>query len=301
MMAADAPKIDQVVRALKNLADPTRLRLVTLLGHGELTVGEICRVVGQSQPRISRHLRLLTEAGFLDRFREEQRVYYRTPVCGHRAAWLGEVLGSVDPEDTALQRDRARMAVVVGDRERAAASELGAGAPADLDVAGLAAVLREELGTAGLGELLDIGTGTGALLAMLGGRAAHAVGVGLSSPALRLARARLHGRAHAHCEFRCGDMYALSFGPESFDTVTIDRVLADAKRPEAVVAEAARVLRRGGLLLVVERFDAIGARTGVDPLLGLRQWLEGAGLQVARMRACELATGRYALATARRT
>jgi DNA-binding transcriptional ArsR family regulator len=298
-MAEAPPKIDQVVRALKNLADPTRLRLLTLLGHGELTVGEICRVVGQSQPRISRHLRLLTEAGFLDRFREEQRVYYRTPACGHRAGWLSEVLGSVDPDDTALQRDRERMAVVVGDRERAAASELGAGAPADLDVAGLAAILGEELGPATLGELLDIGTGAGPLLAMLGARAAHAVGVGLSSPALRLARSRLHGRAHAHCEFRCGDMYALSFEPASFDTVTMDRVLAGAQRPEAVVAEAVRVLRPGGLLLVVERFDAIAARTGVDPLLGLRGWLDGAGLKLARLRACELATGRYALVMAR--
>jgi DNA-binding transcriptional ArsR family regulator len=299
-MAGTPPMVDQMVQALKNLADPTRLRLVTLLGHGELTVGEICRVVGQSQPRVSRHLRLLTEAGFLDRFREEQRVYYRTPAAGPRAGWHNEVLGSVDPEDPALQGDRVRMALVVGDRERAAASELGVATPEELDEAGLAAVLREELGPVTLGELLDIGTGAGRLLAMLGAQATHAVGVDLSSPALRLARARLHGRALAHCEFHCGDMYALSFGAESFDTVTMGRVLAGAERPGAVVAEAARVLRRAGRVLVVERFDDIEACTGLNPLLSVRQWLEGSGLTVARLRPCDLAGGHYLLALAQR-
>ena len=299
-MAATPTRVEQFVQALKNLADPTRLRLVTLLGHGELTVGEICRVVGQSQPRISRHLRLLTEAGFLDRIREQQRVYYRTPAGGPRAGWLNEVLGSVDPEDPSLQRDRVRMAVVVGDRERAAASELGVIAPVDLDEAGLSAVLREELGPVALGELLDVGTGAGRLLAMLGAQATRAVGVDLSSPALRLARARLHGRALAHCEFHCGDMYALSFAADSFDTVTIDRVLAAAERPGAVVMEAARVLRPAGRLLVVERFDDIETCTGLNPLLGVRQWFDAAGLKLTRLRPCDLATGHYLLALARR-
>jgi DNA-binding transcriptional ArsR family regulator len=297
-MKGTQAEVQQVVQALKSLADPTRMRLVTLLGHGELTVGEICRVVGQSQPRVSRHLRLLTEAGFLDRFREEQRVYYRTPAAGPRAGWLNEVLGSVDPEDPALQRDRVRMAVVVGDRERTAASELGVAAPADLDEAGLAAVLREELGPVALGELLDIGTGAGRLLAMLGAQATHAVGVDLSSAALRLARARLHGRALAHCEFHCGDMYALSFAAKSFDTVTIDRVLAGAERPVAVLSEAARVLRRAGRLLVVERFDDIEACTGLNPLRGVRQWLDGSGLRLTRLRPCDFASGHYLLALA---
>ena len=292
-MARPPTKVAQTVQALKNLADPTRLRLVTLLGHGELTVGEICRVVGQSQPRVSRHLRLLTEAGFLDRFREQQRVYYRTPAAGPRAGWLNELLGSVDPEDPALQHDRVRMAVVVGDRERAAASELGVAAPAELGEAGLATVLREELGQVALGELLDIGTGAGRLLAILGAQATHAVGVDLSSPALRLARARLHGRELAHCEFHCGDMYALSFAAESFDTVTIGCVLAGAERPGAVLAEAARVLRRAGRALVVERFEDIEARTGLNSLLGVRQWLEGSGMKVTRLRPCELASGHY--------
>jgi ArsR family transcriptional regulator len=299
-MAGTPFKVEQLVQAVKSLADPTRLRLVTLLGHGELTVGEICRVVGQSQPRVSRHLRLLTEAGFLDRFREQQRVYYRTPAAGPRAGWLNELLGALDPDDPALQRDRVRMAVVVGDRKRMAASELGVSAPADLDEVGLAAVVREELGPVTLGELLDIGTGAGRMLEMLGSQASHAVGIDLSSPALRLARARLHGRALAHCEFQRGDMYALPFAAESFDTVTIDRVLAAAERPVAVLAEAARTLRRAGRLLVVDRFDDIEACTGLNPLRGVRQWLDGSGLKLTRLRPCDLAGGHYLLALAQR-
>ena len=108
-MVLKGTRIEQVIQVLKSVAEPTRLRLVTLLGHGELTVGEICRVVGQSQPRVSRHLRLLTEAGLLDRFREQQRVYYRTPAAIPRVGWLDELLASVDPEDPALQRDRVRV------------------------------------------------------------------------------------------------------------------------------------------------------------------------------------------------
>ena len=292
--------VDRVVRVLKNLAEPTRLRLVTLLGHGELTVGEICRVVGQSQPRVSRHLRLLTEAGFLDRFREQQRVYYRTPAGGPRARWLNDLLATVDPDDAALQRDRAQMGLVVGERERSAARDLGLDVAPVGDQGALTALLHEELGSLALGELLDIGTGAGCLLAILGAQTTKAVGVDLSVPALRLARARLHGRALAHCELQRGDMYSLSFGADSFDTVTIDRVLACAKRPIAVLSEAARVLRRTGRVLVIERCDDIEACTGLSPLPGLRQWLDGAGLKPTRLRLCDFAPGQFIFALAQR-
>lgn len=298
-MTSPVIKVSQAVQALKNLADPTRMRLLALLGHGELTVGEICRVLGQSQPRVSRHLRLLTEGGFLDRFREQQSVYYRAPATGPRAGWLRELLAAIDPEDPALQRDRIRTSVVVGDRARAAASELGTIAP-DPDDAGLAIVLREELGPVALGELLDVGTGAGRMLEMLGPQASHAVGIDLSAPALRLARARLHGRALAHCEFHQGDMYALQFSADAFDTVSLGRVLAAAERPVDVLVEVARILRSTGRLLVVERFDDIEACTGMNPLQGLRQWLDGARLRLNRLRPCDLESGHYLVALASR-
>ena len=113
--------IARAVQSVKGLADPTRLRLLALLARGELTVGEISRVLGHSQPRVSRHLRMLSEAGFLDRFREKQCVYYGAPATGARAAWLRELLAAIDPEDPELRRDRARLAEVMGERASAAA------------------------------------------------------------------------------------------------------------------------------------------------------------------------------------
>ena len=288
------------VRALKGLAEPTRLRLLALLGHGELTVGEVCRVLGQSQPRVSRHLRLLTEAGFLDRFREHQCVYYRTPATGARSQWVHELLAAIDPEDPALRRDRVRLSNVIGDRGRAAAGELATALPGDTEDAGLGLLLREVLGPVAVGGLLDIGTGTGRMIEILGPLATHAVGIDLSAPALRLARARVHGRGFAHCEFHRGDMYALPFEAGAFDTVTVAHVLAGAERPAEVLAEAARTLRKSGRLLVVERFDDIEACGGTNPLQSLRQWLDRGGLQLARLRPCDLASGHHLLALAHR-
>src|SRR6202161_2488859 len=110
--------IEEVVAALKSAAEPTRLRLLFLLSSAEYTVGELCSVLGQSQPRISRHLRLLTEAGFLDRFREQQCVYYRAPVMGRPLAWSRLLLAMADPDAAMLRRDRECAARVV--RQRAA-------------------------------------------------------------------------------------------------------------------------------------------------------------------------------------
>ena len=123
MLNMSQPPMDiaRAVQSVKGLADPTRLRLLALLGHGELTVGEISRVLGHSQPRVSRHLRMLSEAGFLERFRDKQCVYYRAPPTGAQAAWLRELLAAIDPEDPELQRDRARLAEVMGERASAAA------------------------------------------------------------------------------------------------------------------------------------------------------------------------------------
>jgi DNA-binding transcriptional ArsR family regulator len=103
---------------MKALADPTRLRLVALLSHGELNVGELCRVLDQSQPRVSRHLRLLTEAGYLDRFRQHQCVYYRVPASGARLGWTRTLLSGMDAEDPTLRRDWGQRALVIAERLR---------------------------------------------------------------------------------------------------------------------------------------------------------------------------------------
>jgi ArsR family transcriptional regulator len=292
--------LGQVVRALKSAAEPTRLRLLVLLSHGELTVGELCCVLGQSQPRISRHLRVLTEAGFLDRFREQQCVYYRAPVSGRYLEWSRQLLSMADPDSGVLRQDRERAASVVRERADVAAQQLSA---SPSEEAGpredLTTVLHEELGPSSVGEMLDIGTGSGLMLEILGPRAQHAVGIDISTPALRLARTRVHGVGLSHCEFRCGDMYSLPCEDAAFDIVTIDRVLALAERPVAALAEAARALRPGGRLVVIEDFEQLAARAADNPLAQLRRWLAGGGFDDARLRPCDLAARHFIVATAR--
>jgi SAM-dependent methyltransferase/DNA-binding transcriptional ArsR family regulator len=299
--------VDEVVRALKSAAEPTRLRLLFLLSQAEYTVGELCAVLGQSQPRISRHLRLLAEAGFLDRFREQQCVYYRAPVSGRYVDWLRQVLAMADPDAPALRRDRERALRVVGDRARVAQRQLGQaaqfaswpdGTESSSPREDLTHLLLQALGPASVGELLDIGTGQGLMLEILGPRARHAIGIDISVPALRLARTRIHGAGLAHVEFRRGDMYRLPFDDASFDTVTIDRVLAAAQRPAAAIAEVARILRSDGRLIVIEDFDQIDARGSDNPLSQLRRWLAGAGLSADRLRPCDLAGRHYIVAFA---
>lgn len=293
--------LTQVVRALKSASEPTRLRLLVLLSHGEFTVGELCAVLGQSQPRISRHLRLLTEAGFLDRFREQQCVYYRAPVLGRYLEWSRLLLSMLEPDGAVLRRDRERAAQVVKARAVVAASQLGPeAAEATHDPREeLARLLVEELGPSSLGELLDVGTGSGLMLEVLGPRAGHAVGIDISAPALRLARTRIHGVGLSHCEFRRGDMYRLPVEDGTFDLVTLDRVLTLAQRPAAALLEAARALRPGGRLLAVEDFEQLEPRSETNPLMQLRAWLQSAGLTTLRLRPCDVAGRHLIIALAR--
>jgi ubiquinone/menaquinone biosynthesis C-methylase UbiE/DNA-binding transcriptional ArsR family regulator len=290
--------VGEVVRALKSAAEPTRLRLLHLLAQAEYTVGELCTVLGQSQPRISRHLRLLTEAGLLDRFREQQCVYYRAPPDGRYLEWLRQLLSMADPDTPELRWDRERAQAVVGDRARLASLQLGSAAGSAATREDLTSVLLESLGPSSVGELLDIGTGSGLMMEILGPRARHAVGIDLSIPALRLARARIHGAGLSHCEFRRGDMYRLPFDDGSFDTITMDRTLAGAERPVAVIAEVARALRADGRFIVIEDFDQIVVRGSDNPLAQLRRWFAGAGMSAGRLRPCDLGGRHYIVAFA---
>jgi ArsR family transcriptional regulator len=286
-----------MVLALKSAAEPTRLRLLALLSHGELQVGEICRILGQSQPRVSRHLRLLAEAGFLERFREQQCVYYRTPVFNERLVWLRQLLAEVDRNEPVLQRDRARLAQVGGVRARIAGRKLN---EASAMAAQLTEAVLDEFGPVGVGELLDIGTGSGQLLQAIARRARRAVGIDISAPALQVARARLHGAGLSHCEFRRGDMYELPYADASFDAITMDRVLAAALRPAAAIREAARALRPGGRLIVVEQSEQFDTSTASSPLRQLRQWFKDAGLNTETLRPLLCGDSDWLIATARR-
>jgi len=302
-IASSINELQDAVRVLKGVAEPTRLRLMALLSHGELTVGEICEILGQSQPRVSRHLGLLSEAGLLHRLPEQQSVYYRTPPGGPRLKGLALLLQHLEGTDERLSQDRHRMLAVIAARGRAAERQLAPGqglALAEADQKALGQLLSEGLAGSGIGELLDIGTGGGRMLQVLAPRASRAVGLDISAPALRLARSRVHEAGVRHCEFQRADMYALPCADQSFDTVSMDQVLAQAERPAAALAEAVRALRPGGRLIMIEEFDALDVLGGDNPLRRVRRWLSAAQLEPERLQPCDLAAGHFLIALAHR-
>jgi ArsR family transcriptional regulator len=299
---------DESVRSLRAAAEPTRLRLLAICAAGELTVGEIGSVLGQSQPRVSRHLKLLCDVGLLRRFREGHWVYYRVPTQGRGAEQAAQLLAGIETDDHVLRRDRERAVLVREERARLATEELAAAADAhtraDQSAADeeLRVALLEELGPETLGELLDIGTGTGRILHWLAPHAREAVGVDLSSEALRVARTSVHAAGLRHCMLQQADMHELPFEARSFDVITIDRVLADARRPVLALKEAARLLRAGGRLLVIEDYDKLdlaNPATGSHALRNLRDWLTDAGFETHRLRPLDTAGRHLVIALSR--
>ena len=250
---------DAALKFLKASADPTRLRLLALLAGGEATVGELVEVLGQSQPRVSRHLRLLAAARLVAHFRDGQWVYYRLDPGIVLADLLDRVLGLARAGDATIAADQDRMAGIRRQRERYAFAaptgprrwaEPAAGRPGE---AALRQALEDALGGQPVGDVLDIGVGAGALLGLLAPRARSAVGLDISRGMRVLARSRLQQAGLAHCTIRAGDMHALAFPDLSFDLVVLDEVLSLSTDPQRALAETARVLRPAGRLLVLDR------------------------------------------------
>jgi len=251
--------VEQVLAGLRAAAEPTRLRLLVLCGQGELTVSELTDILGQSQPRVSRHLKLLCEAGLLDRFREGNWVFYRLARGGPEAELARRLVELLPPEDPVLGLDRERLDAVKRQRAAAAATYFRANAEQwdrirslYVDEREVEAALLSLLPEAGIADLLDIGTGTGRVLEVTAPRVGHALGVDLSREMLAVARVNLERAGLANCTLRQGDMYQLPLPGGAFDAVVIHLVLHYADRPERALAEAARVLRPGGRLVVVD-------------------------------------------------
>lgn len=253
--------MDELLNALRAVAEPTRLRLLALCAEGELTVSELTQVLGQSQPRVSRHLRLLCEAGLLDRFREGTWVFYRLRDHGGATGRaLARVLIDLVPRDAPqIALDRQRLDAVKESRAEAAEAYFRANAAQWDSIRSLyvsegevEAALIELLPPDSIGDLLDIGTGTGRILSLYGPTAARAVGIDLSRDMLSVARANLETAGRRNCHVRQANMYQLPFDARAFDAVTIHQVLHYADRPRSVIAEAARVLKPGGRLVIVD-------------------------------------------------
>ncbi len=280
---------------LKAAGEETRLRLLALLAEAELTVTELTDILRQSQPRISRHLRLLAESGLVVRFREGSWAFFRLAEHGAKAELARVLAAQLDPNDPVMARDRERLAQVRSARATAAQSYFRAHAAewdrirrlhaADAAVEGeIQAVLADRP----FRSLLDLGTGTGRMLELLGPELERGLGIDLSLDMLALARARLDRAELRQCSVRQGDIYDLALPRDSFDVVIVHQVLHYLDDGARAVREAARVLRPQGRLLVIDfapheheflREEHAHRRLGFSEET-VSQWLEQAGLDV---------------------
>ncbi len=249
----------ELLAALRAVAETTRLRLLVLCAGGELTVSELAQILGQSQPRVSRHLKLLCEAGLLDRFREGSWVFYRLSSGSAASALSRHLVAACGKADETIALDLQRLAAIKRQRAEFAAAYFRENAAQwhhirslYVDEREVEAALSEIIAAAGPRDLLDIGTGTGRMIEILGPRVVHALGIDQSREMLAMARVNLERAGLANSIVRLGDMYQLPLADSSFDAVVIHQVLHYSDRPAAAIAEAARVLRPNGVLVVVD-------------------------------------------------
>lgn len=251
--------MDNLLSALRGIAEPTRLRLLALCAEGELTVTELTQILGQSQPRVSRHLKLMVEAGLLDRFPEGTWVFYRLAENTEASGIADKFVSLLPLNDPQLQRDRQRLAEVKEQRAKAAAAYFRANAAEwdrirtlYIDETEVEKAVRQVAQSKPYSDLIDIGTGTGRILQLLTSADGHALGIDVSRDMLAIARTTLDRDGLKFAQVRQGDMYALPVDDRSFDLAVIHQVLHFADRPGAALAEAARVLRPGGRLILVD-------------------------------------------------
>jgi ubiquinone/menaquinone biosynthesis C-methylase UbiE len=282
---------------LKSAGEPTRLRILALLGEAELTVSDLTEILRQSQPRLSRHLRLLTEAGLVDRFREGSWAFFRLGERGGTSELARTLIGRLKTDDAIVLRDRERLAALRANRAAAAqnyfrrhAAEWDRIRRLHVADAAVESAIRAALADKPIRSLLDLGTGTGRMLELFGPDIERGLGLDLSLDMLALARARLDRAGLRHCSVRHGDIYDLALPRDSFDVVIIHQVMHFLDDSARAIAEAARVLRPGGRLLVVDfaphnleflREEHAHRRLGFAAET-VTQWLEAAGLDVLR-------------------
>ena len=296
--------MDELLAMLRAAGDPTRLRLILLLREAELTVSELTQILGQSQPRVSRHLKLLCEAGLLQRFKEGSWVFYRAAGRGE-CAQLADLLAALAIRDpTTFAADRKRLDAVRQARQAAAAEFFRANA-ADWERIRSLHAPEQEVEAAILslvetlphGAILDGGTGTGRMLELLAPHIRQGTGIDNSPEMLAIARGRLE-RIHAqHCQVRLGDIHRLPFpggkSDDGFDLAIFHQVLHYLEDPQSAVVEAARVLNPRGSVLIIDfaphdlefcRNELAHRRLGFSEE-EVRNWFEAAGLKPSVSRA----------------
>lgn len=250
---------DALLAGLRAAGEETRLRILALLSQGELSVSDLTEILGQSQPRISRHLKLMTEAGLLRRSREGAWAFFRIDETGPGGAFASSLALWLDPADRVLAADRERLAAVRASRAEVAQNYFANVAPdwdrlRSLHVADEAveAAVEAAVGDGKRGALLDLGTGTGRMLQKIAPAFTRAVGVDANHAMLAVARANLEKAGLSRVELRQGDIYSLSFERGAFDLVVIHQVLHFLDDPGRAIREAAAMLAPGGRMVVVD-------------------------------------------------
>lgn len=288
--------MENVLSPLRAIAEPTRLRLVALCAAGEWCVSDLVEILGQSQPRLSRHLKLLCDSGVLMRQPEGSNVYFRLATEGAGARLAETALAALPGDDAVRAADRRLAAARAADRAREAIAAFQDNPAAwdemralDLPARAIEEALLARLPQGRLGRVLDIGCGTGRMMEVLSPRADQVLGIDLSRRMLALARTRIAERGLANCSVRQADMARIALPDASFDVVVLCMVLHYADDPAAVLAEAARLTAPGGRVAVVDlaphgRDDLIRRLAHRVPGLSsaeIARPLEAAGLALA--------------------
>jgi ArsR family transcriptional regulator len=284
---------EQLVEVLRAAGEPSRLRILALLAREELAVMELSQILDQSQPRVSRHLKLLTEAGLAERFPDGAWVFYRLSADGPRRTLLNAALARIAEADPLLSRDAEQLERVRRERSDAAAAYFARNAARwdelrtlYVEESDVEAAVLDAVGPGPFRRLVDLGSGTGRMLTLLGDRVDSGIGLDLSQQMLNIARRNAAEAGLDGIELRHGDIFETRLAKASADLVVVHQVLHFLSDPAAAVAEAGRLVAPGGKLVIVD-FAPHGLeflreahqhrRLGFsDAEMG--RWFEGAGL-----------------------
>ena len=285
---------DRIVDVLRAAGEPSRLRILALLAREELAVLEICKVLDQSQPRVSRHLRLLAEAGLVERFPDGAWVFYRPAAEGESRTLADRILATLDAADPVLLRDAQRLEAVRAERRAAADQYFARNAATWDEIRSLhvaedrvEAAIQAAAGPGPFRRLVDLGTGSGRMLTLLGPRAASCLGLDLSQQMLNVARARVEAAGLVACDLRHGDIFATRLPDGCADLVVVHQVLHFLGDPAAAVREAGRLIAPGGRMVIVDfaphtlevlREQHQHRRLGFSPA-EMKRWMTAAGLR----------------------
>ena len=297
--------MEKLLAGLKAVAEHTRLRLLTILIRNELTVSEITYILDQSQPRVSRHLKLMCDAGILDRVQEGAWVFYRVTDKKPGRDLCNALIELIPDDDLVVQRDLGRLAKIRAEHTQQAESYFYENAKQWDKLRSLYVsekkveqAMLSALADVQVSELLDLGTGTGRMLEVFGGVIEKGMGIDNNRDMLAIARAKLEENQLTHCQVRQGDIHNVSLPSDSVDLITVHHVLHFLNDPQMVIAESSRLLKPGGHLLVVDfaphniellREEHAHRRLGFSDQ-DITHWCENSGLFVNSIRHLEAAS-----------